>query len=180
MALLSSDKTLFRNRFLAIIERDGYTFTREVRCDGTIVALLPFRSVPGEPRREFLARREVCPAHGPELEYCSITGGLEPGQSVTETACLELLEETGYQATEAELIKLGVVRPTKSADTEVHLFAVDVTGKTAATPTGDGTRFEIGSSVTWVSAAQGLQIADPLIVTAIARLQALQPKGGHV
>ena len=178
MALLSSDKTLFRNRFLAIIERDGYTFTREVRCDGTIVALLPFRSVPGEPRLEFLARREVCPAHGPELEYCSITGGLEPGQSVTETACQELWEESGYRAAATELIELGMARPSKSADTTVHLFAVDMTGKASSTPIGDGSYFEMGASVEWVTYERGVHIADPLFVTAMARLRTLnQPQG---
>ena len=169
---------MFQNRFLAVIERDGYTFSREVRCQGIIVSLLPFRLTPDPQRVEFLARREVCPAHGPEQEYCSITGGLEPGSSVIETACQELQEEAGYRAEESEFIPLGIVRPSKSADTIVYLFAVDVTDKVQSTPSGDGTRFERGSSVEWVTYEQGILINDPLFVTAVTRFQALkQPKG---
>jgi 8-oxo-dGTP pyrophosphatase MutT (NUDIX family) len=165
------DQTLFRNQHLAVIDRDGYTFVHEVRCDGVIVSLLPFQQKDGE--LQFLARREICPAHGPDPERCSITGGLEPNKSVEETACLELFEEAGYHATVNELINLGQVRPSKSADTVVHLFAVDVTGTTSATPPGDGSRFEAGASVEWVDYQQGLTIADPLFVTTMARFRAL-------
>jgi 8-oxo-dGTP pyrophosphatase MutT (NUDIX family) len=165
------DKTLFRNQHLAVIDRNGYTFVREVRCDGVIVSLLPFQQKDGE--LQFLARLEVCPAHGPDPELCSITGGLEPGRSVEETACQELFEEAGYRATVNELINLGQVRPSKSADTLVHLFAVDVTGKAQTSPPGDRSRFEANASVEWVDYQQGLAIADPLFVTAMARFRAL-------
>jgi 8-oxo-dGTP diphosphatase len=163
------DRVLFRNQYLAVIERDGYIFSREVRCNGVIVSLLPFRTSPNG--MEFLARLEVCPAHGPDLELCSITGGLEPGESIEEAAQQELWEEAGYQVDVDDLIGLGQVRPSKSADTVVHLFAVDVTGRLQSTPQGDGSRFEINASVEWVDYEQGIQIADPLFVTAIARLE---------
>jgi 8-oxo-dGTP pyrophosphatase MutT (NUDIX family) len=166
------DKTLFRNQHLAVIDRDDYTFVHEVRAYGVIVSLLPFRRKTNG-SLEYLARLEICPAHGPDPELCSITGGLEPNKSVEETACLELFEEAGYHTTVNELINLGQVRPSKSADTVVHLFAVDVTGKTPAPPPGDGSRFEANASVEWVDFQQGLEIADPLFVTAIARLRAL-------
>jgi 8-oxo-dGTP pyrophosphatase MutT (NUDIX family) len=175
---MSTDHILFQNRFLAVIERDGYTFSREVRCQGIIVSILPFRVVAGASSWEFLARLEICPAHGPELEYCSITGGLDPELSVEATAIRELLEEAGYRAEAFELIPLGIVRPSKSADTTVYLFAVDVTGKASSTPRGDGSRFEMGASVEWVTYEWGVHIADPLFVTAMTRLQTLnQPKG---
>lgn len=160
---------LFRNQHLAVIGRDGYTFSREVRCDGVIVSLLPYRI--SKDGIEFLARVEVCPAHGPELERCSITGGVKPGESIEEAAQQELWEEAGYRVDEDDLISLGQVRPSKSADTVVHLFAVDVTGKPQFTPLGDGTRLEASASVEWVDYAQGIQITDPLFVTAITRLQ---------
>ncbi len=164
------DKELFRNQFLAIIDRDGYTFLREARCDGVIVSLLPFRTETEGGQTEFLARLEVCPAHGPELERCSITGGLEPGQTVEEAALSELWEEAGYRVEAEELASLGQVRPSKASDTVVYLFAVDVTGKPQSPPPGDGSRFEVGDSVEWVDYEQGVQIADPLFVTAITRL----------
>ena len=163
------DKVLFRNQYLAVIERDGYTFSREIRCDGVIVSLLPFRTSGDDV--EFLARLEICPAHGPELEQCSITGGLGQGESVKETARQELWEEAGYRVGVDDLISLGQVRPSKSADTIAHLFAADVTDKSQSTPPGDGTCFEVNASVVWVDHDQGIQVTDPLFVTAITRLQ---------
>jgi len=164
-----SPKPLFQNKFLAILDQDGYTYVHEVRCNGVIVVLLPYRTDGAELR--FLARLEICPAHGPEMERCSITGGLEPNKTVVETAQLELWEEAGYQVELAELIPLGHVRPSKAMDTTAYLFGVDVTGKTQTIlPTGDGSRFEVGSSVEWVDYEQGIQINDPLFVTALTRL----------
>jgi len=162
------DKVLFRNQYLALIERNGYTFSREVRCDGILVSILPFRASSNE--MEFLARLEVCPAHGPDLERCSITGGVEPEKSIEESARQELLEEAGYQVGVDDLINLGQVHPSKSADTIVHLFAVNVTGIPQFTASGDGTRFEANASVEWLDYDQSIQIADSLFVTAITRL----------
>ncbi len=163
---------LFQNQFLAIIERDGYTFSREVRCNGEIVSLLPFRI--DENKMMFLARLEICPAHSLQLERCSITGGIESGMSAEAAAQQELWEEAGFQADTSELISLGQVRPSKSADTIAHLFAIDVTQKSQSIPPGDGTHFEADASVMWVDYIQGIQIADPLFVTAITRLQSLK------
>jgi 8-oxo-dGTP pyrophosphatase MutT (NUDIX family) len=123
---------------------------------------------------EYLARLEVCPAHGPELERCSITGGVEPGKSIEEAAQQELWEEAGYHVGVDDLIYLGRVRPSKSTDTIVHLFAVDVTEKPQSIPLGDGTSFEASASVVWVDRDQGIQITDPLFVTAITRLQSFK------
>lgn len=163
------DRLLFCNQYLAVIDRAGYTFAREVRCGGVIVAVVPFRTM--GTILECLARVEVCPAHGPERKQCSITGGLEPGKTVTECARQELYEEAGYIVEEHELISLGQVRPSKSADTLIHLFVVDVTTKFPHVGLGDGSLLEENASVEWVSYDQGLHITDPLFVTAIARLQ---------
>lgn len=163
------DKVLFQNRYLAIIDRDSYTFSREVRCDGIIVSLLPFRITDNQ--LEYLARLEVCPAHGPELAQCSITGGVEAEETIEESALQELWEEAGYQVDPDDLINLGKVRPSKSADTIVYLFAVDVSEHPQSTPQGDGTPLEANASVEWVTYEQGIQIEDPLFVTAVTRLR---------
>ena len=163
------DRTLFCNQYLAVIDREGYTFTREVRCGGVIVAVVPFRTT--DTSMEFLARLEVCPAHGPEQERCSITGGLEPRQTVTACARQELYEEAGYLVEEHELIHLGQVRPSKSADTLVHLFAVDVTTKSQHIAPGDGSRLEANAAVEWINYDHSLHLGDPLFITAVARLR---------
>ena len=162
------DKTLFQNQFLAVIERDGYFFSREIRCDGVIVAILPYRM--NDNKLSFLARFEVCPAHGQEPELCSITGGLSRNSSVEETAQKELWEEAGYRVEVGEFIRLGQVKPSKSADTIAHLFAVDVSAKAQSTPAGYSSRFEADASVRWVDYDQGIGIEDPLFVTSLARL----------
>jgi 8-oxo-dGTP pyrophosphatase MutT (NUDIX family) len=165
------DKILFQNKYLAVIDRDGYIFSREVRCDGKIISVLPFRNRANG--MEFLARQEICPAHGPELELCSITGGVEAGESIQQAAKEELLEEAGYEVNLDELINLGVAQPSKSADTTVYLFAVDISEKTQMVAKGDGTPLEASGSVQWVDHGQAIQITDPLIVTAVVRLMQL-------
>lgn len=138
------------------------------------MALLPYRYKMDKSGIEYLARREICPAHGQEPELCSITGGKEAELTLEDTACLELQEEAGIRISRDELIPLGIVKPSKATDTQVSLFAVDVTGKKQATPLGDGSYFEQGSSVEWVNYQEGVSIEDPLFVPALTRLQTLQ------
>lgn len=165
-----TDNILWENRFLAVIDRGGYTFMREVRAEGIIVSVLPFRANNGT--REYLARLEVCPAHSPYLERCSITGGKEKDKSPAESAVIEVKEEAGYSIEEAQLIALGTVRPSKASDTTVYLYAVDVTALTLGEATTDGSIFEQGSGVEWVSLSEALEVKDSLFITAIARLNA--------
>lgn len=166
------ERVLFENQFLALIDRDGYTFVREVRCDGHIVSVLPYRDT--RAGRQYLARREICPAHASlsqQPELSSITGGVDSGDSALETARIELLEESGYAVEPSAFLALGVVKPSKALDTVAHLFAVDVGGKPAKAAAGDGSKWESSASVEWVSEAAGLEIEDPLFLAALARLQ---------
>ncbi len=168
-----TDTVLFENPFLSVIERDGYFFSHEKRAEGHLVALLPFRdSAAG---REYLARIEVCPAHNLYPERCSITGGVEPGSTADATALEELYEEAGYQVTREALIQLGTVRPSKSADTTVHLYAINVTGVTPDEPPSDNTSFEQGASTEWLSGALVIEQKDPLLIAAMARLNLHHP-----
>jgi 8-oxo-dGTP pyrophosphatase MutT (NUDIX family) len=166
---------LFENPFLQLRNTpDGYTYVHEIRCEGQIVALLPFRCKMDKSGLEYLARREVCPAHGREPELYSITGGKEAELTLEATACRELLEEGGFTITRNELIPLGIVKPSKAMDTLASLFAVDVTGKEQTEPQGDGSYFEQGSSVEWVGYEEGVSIEDPLFITALTRLHTRQ------
>jgi len=169
------DKILCQNQFLALIDRDGYSFVREVRCDGRIVSILPFRT--RDNTKEFLSRLEVCPAHGPEIARYSFTGGWDPKETIEETAVRELREEAGFFIDRDELVGLGQTRPSKSADTTAYLFAVDVTGKRQFRPEGDGSRFEATASVEWVNYEVGIQTQDPLFLSAILRLNARESHG---
>ncbi len=170
-----SDKILFENPFVAIIDRDGYTFLRETRADGKIVSVLPFRFENG--KFTYLARLEVCPAHSPDLERCSITGGLEKiaGETPEHRAAEELWEEAGYRIDKEALIPLGIVRPSKASDTTVYLFAANVTGLKQHPAPGDGSKFEMGASTEWLTLEQALDVQDPLFLAAILRLRAKHP-----
>lgn len=174
------EHVVFANRFLAVIDRDGYTYIHEVRCGGQIISILPFRLTTHG--RSYLARRETCPAHealNEQPELCSITGGVDAPHTPADTAQIELLEEAGYSISSDELIPLGWVKPSKAMDTVAHLFAVDVTSKTPNAAVGDGTKWEAGASVEWVSEKLGLDIGDPLFVVALARLKRLRAVRAH-
>lgn len=161
-------QTLYENNFLAIREESGYYYYHMTRTDGRLVAILPHRLRAGE--RQYLARVEICPAHSLEPDLYAITGGVTPGEAPLEAAVRELGEEAGYHMSAADFRHLGSVRPSKQADTIADLFAVDVTGRRQRAITGDGTRWEQGASVQWVSFEQGLAIADPLFIAAMVRV----------
>lgn len=164
------DKILFENPFIAVIDRGGYSFLHLTRSNGQLVAVLPYQET--AMGRRYLARVEICPAHSPNMEPCSVTGGVDPdGSTPADIASRELLEETGYTLAPEKLQVLGTVRPTKQSDTTVHLFAADVSGLTAGDITGDGSKFEEGAGTQWVTYAEGLQNKDPLFITMMARLE---------
>ena len=132
-------KTLFENKFISTFETDeGYVFSHDSRCNGQIVAILPFIPDP----LQFLIRFEVTPCHqNGEIYNSSITGGVE-NDDVEETAIQELEEEAGLIAEKFELINIGIIYPSKSQDTVIHLFGLDITGKEIGEAMGDGSLFE--------------------------------------
>jgi hypothetical protein len=67
------------------------------------------------------------------------------------------------------MVALGTVRPSKSTDTIVHLFGVDVAGKKQSKPEGDGSDGEKDAYVEWISVEDGIKCKDPLVATMIAR-----------
>lgn len=162
-------KTLFENNFVAIKENMGYSYLHIVRSNGRLVAILPYRVVNGE--QEYLARVEICPAHSLEAATYSITGGVEKNESLVAAAKRELNEESGYTVEMEDFVHLGEVRPSKQSDTIVGLFAVDVSNKEQHAILGDGSRWEQNASVKWVSFEDGLNVVDPLFITALARLR---------
>jgi len=159
-------KDLYKNDWLSLKEMDGYIYSHESRSNGKIVAILVVDSEkhPGE----VLGRYEDCPPHEDGITLTSITGGVED-DDVEGTAVMELKEEAGYVADETELIPLGTVRPTKSTDTTVYLFGIDVKGKEQGEAEGDGSEGEKGAYTDWVTEKEAVDCKDPLVATMIAR-----------
>lgn len=148
-----------------------YVYAHEVRCNGKIVAVLPFRR--NEERRiEFLLRREVTPAWGLDATLSAVTGGVEAGELPVQTALRELAEETGYEVEHDDLFPLGTCRGTKACDTQYFLFGVDLTNLSPTyDPPGDGSYLESTATTQWTITACSSK--DPVVSTMALRLQTL-------
>lgn len=139
----------------------GYIYSHESRCQGQIVAILPYRLTPSG-QYEFYIRYEVTPPWGMEPAASSITGGVEHAMTPMEAAREELWEEAGYQASAKMIESLGTCRGVKSSDTEYYLYAVDLTEhKQSGEATGDGSALEAQATMKWQASV--LQGEDPLL-----------------
>lgn len=174
-----TDVVLCENKWVSLIERtldghDPYVYSHETRCQGRIVALLPYRVkvVKGiwenTEYREYLVKSEMTPCWTPERIYSAITGGYEGGD-IADDAVKEMLEETGYVIDKDELISLGTSYASKSSDTVYSLFTVDLTDKQPGDANGDGTE-ETQQSV-WISGEEIKMIQDPQVSVMYIRLQ---------
>jgi 8-oxo-dGTP pyrophosphatase MutT (NUDIX family) len=152
---------------------DGYVYSHETRCQGRIVAVLPYRDHP-QGGREYLVKSEMTPCWGFGQVLSAITGGYEGGD-IEDDAVREMLEETGYAVTRDELIPLGESYASKSSDTVYTLFSVDLTGREAGEAIGDGSRVEAESAAVWVSFGELVFMRDPQLHVMFLRLFA-QPR----
>lgn len=158
---MTVEKVIFQNDVVAVIERQGHIFSRQLHCDSIAVSILPYRNT--DQGRQYLAKVEICPAHGPNFERGSIRAGVPRGETPRQCAQRELLHLSGYDADENSLRYMGKVRPCKSSDLVIHLFAVDVTDLPSLNVPD--------SSSLWLTFQQSLQVSDPIFITAITRLE---------
>lgn len=176
-------ETLHENEWLSlrIVRKpeagvNGYVYSHESRCQGRVVAVLPYRVLrsPTGPfdssaRTEYLLKSEMTPCWGFEQVLSAITGGYEGGD-VEDDAVREMLEETGYAVARDELIPLGECYASKSADTVYSLFSVDLTDRVPGEAVGDGTRVEAESAAVWRTADQLVTVRDPHVSVMFTRL----------
>lgn len=172
---MSTVETLYKNKWIEVLEKTTdvngkYVYTHSGWNNGVGVALVPYKIENNE--MKILGRYEICPAHSDEVELCSITGGWDNMEthSIVECAVGELKEEGGYLAKPTDLMSLGVVKASKSSDTDIYLFAVDITHAEACEAVSDGTLGEIGAYCDWIEAKQAMFCKDPLLGTMMMRL----------
>lgn len=123
------DVYLHKNPWLSLKKMYGptgeYVFSHEERCNGKIVAVLPYKDA--EEGQVYLARSEFTPPWSTKVNFMSsITGGVDTGENPTEAARRELEEETGYSVPVESLLPLGTCHGVKSSDTVYYLYAVNV------------------------------------------------------
>lgn len=161
-----TDKTLYEGKWLSVIERDGwYQFARIPGSTGG-VSILIYRK---DPEKPILGRFEICPAHGDGLSLTAISGGIEEGQTPKTTAFNESFEEAGYRL--VDLIFLGKVKLSTNQDTDVYLFASNVTGFDREEAPGDGTKGEEGSYCDWVTIDEAVMSKSAILGSMIIRAQ---------
>lgn len=175
---MSKVETLFENKWVTVLEKEtekngNYTYTHKPWCNGVAVAILPYKQKSVDDI-SILGRFEICPAHSDDTELCSITGGFDNKEIFTIYECVlnELMEEGGYKAEVEHLINLGTVRPSKSSDTLMYLFAINIDqeGIEECEATTDGTVGEIGAYCKWVDIEDAIECKDPLVSTMIIRM----------
>lgn len=173
-----SEKVLFENKWISVRETsDGYTYSHAIHCKGHAVAVLGMRKHPKH-GMQFLGRFEDNPAHKVvEHELYSLTGSIDEYEGSWEKSALkyavkELEEESGIKADADRFISLGKVRPSKSADTIVHLFEIWLTidEEPLETPPGDGTGKEDGCYCDWVTRKDIVNSQDPILHSMLTRI----------
>ena len=127
-------ETLYKDKWVSLmVAKDqkrkifGYTYSHETRCNGDIVAFLPYKETLLGP--SILFRFEATPCWDIDrICMSSFTGGVDLGMGIEETVLKELSEESGYEIKEPDLINLGKMYGIKSSDSIYHLFTMNLTG----------------------------------------------------
>ena len=165
--MIMIDKTLYKTPFLALVERDGWYYFAQIPGSKGGVSILLYRR---DDELSVLGRYEICPAHNDGMALTAISGGIEEGDSLLETAVKESYEEAGYKLNASDFVDLGRCNLSTNQDTYVYLFAADVTGLPRHNAPGDGTRGEIGSYCDWVTPIRAIQSKSAFMSALILRL----------
>lgn len=166
--LRNGDHILYNNEWLQMCETpDGYVYSHEAKSDGKGVAVLAFRQQNGI---EVVGRYEQTPCHRDGFALTSLTGLMDAADEYpAETAARELKEEAGIDVAPEQMRSLGSVRPSKQADTTMHLFCVDVGDRDIGESVGDGTSGEQGAYCRWVTPREACLSKSPVLAALVAR-----------
>jgi 8-oxo-dGTP pyrophosphatase MutT (NUDIX family) len=165
----NGDSILYDNEWLQLRETpDGYVYSHEAKSDGQGVAVLAYRKRDGG--AEVVGRYERCPCHQDGFALTSLTGLMDrDDEDAVGTAVRELQEEAGIEVAIGEMQPLGSVRPSKQADTFLHLFGVDVGDRDVGDAIGDGSSGEQDAYCAWVTPVDACLSKSPVLATMVVR-----------
>jgi len=165
----SKDPVLWEDEWLQVkMKDDWYTYTHSIKSNGGGVAVLAYSKDP----LMILGRYENTPPHGDGIALASLTGMMDKEEEdALTTAVRELEEEGGYKEDKGKFLDLGTVRPSKSSDTIIYMFACEVEHKEGKmSGEGDGTQGEADAYCKFISLQEAIDSKDALLATMVARL----------
>jgi len=165
----SEDVVLYDNQWLQLKEKEGYIYSHEVRCNGKIVVILPYRRT-GVDSWEFLVRDEITPCWNDKPTRSAMTGGIEDPNPAVD-AVRELQEEAGYTIDTDKVVFLGKCRASKSSDTFYYLFTADLAGMEPGDAPGDGSKNDKAPAV-WISGGALVKLEDSQAIAAYSKANA--------
>jgi hypothetical protein len=164
------DAVLCKTEWVQLKQKDingiKYDYLHESRCNGKIIAILPYRRI-GKDAWEYGVRSEVTLCWSLDPILSSLTGGVENNQ-ILNTVVRELQEEAGYEAKSTDFKSLGICFGTKSVDTIYFLFSIDLSDKLQGKKSGDGTKFDQKGEFKWISDSKSIN--DPIFHVMVNRL----------
>lgn len=165
---------LFKNEWLEVRKKDYYIYIHYPDGNGQGVLILPYRKENGQYR--FLGVNEVCLAHEEFPELYAVGGGMLPSGDALESAVKEMKEETGYTIEKERFASLGTCYLSKSCDTIMHLFCVEITEDDIQdlSNLGDGTIGEENISPVWVDEEELIYNRNPLFHVMLLRWKDLK------
>jgi len=154
---------LYNNKWLSLMQKDGYVYVHNNAGDGSIVAVLPYRG------DEILLRMESRPCWGNGLQLASITGIVDE-PTLEAVAKKELLEEAGFDVPIENIHPIGKIKECKCSDSVIYLFAADVSDLEEGEPTTEDVREKDGYCV-WLDINGPIDTEDPIVFAMIHKLK---------
>ena len=155
-----------------IDESVTYDFVHETKCNGRKIAILPFDLNELNIPEYFYLMDEYVPCWGSSSRLVSITGSVELSSPTIEAVCEELQEESGFHlpSDSDRIIPLGYCFSSKMLSSHFELYAIDVTGLSAAAAKTDGSVLESLSTCNRIHRDKFNLCVDPLAYVMRSRL----------
>lgn len=153
-------KTIFKGKWIEVVEQDGYEMMKERPS----VHILPYYVE--DNKTYYGIRLEDCPAYRDKPKqfqrfYTIVSGGMEEGESIEDTARREANEEAGVKIIKSmtSLYSQEILPISKSSTKRAGGILMEVE-KDFEYPVGDGTQAEKNSETLWLTYEDILNVVE--------------------